>query len=206
MITLPPHTLTHLISQIFYAAGASDADAHQVADSLVASNLAGHDSHGVIRVPQYLAGITQGNIQPTAQPVIAHELGAITKVDAQHSFGQIAARFSMEITIAKAQEHGLAATTLLNANHIGRVGEWVLLAAEQNLIGLAFCNGGSPGGLVAPHGGVGRLLGTNPVAMAVPAANRPPLLLDYATSVVAEGKVRVARNAEKILPERVFEK
>ena len=201
MITLPPHTLTHLISQIFYAAGASDAAAHQVADSLVASNLAGHDSHGVIRVPQYLAGITQGNIQPTAQPVIAHELGAITKVDAQHSFGQIAARFSMEITIAKAQEHGLAATTLFNSNHVGRVGEWVLMAAEKNLIGMAFCNGGSPGGLVAPYGGVGRLLGTNPVAIAVPVAGRPPLLLDYATSVVAEGKVRVARNAEKTLPE-----
>ena len=201
MHTLSPKILTHLITQIFQAAGASETDAQQVAVSLVESNLAGHDSHGVIRVPQYLAGIEQGNVHPAAQPVITHELGAITKVDAQHSFGQVAAKFAVEVSIAKAQQHGLAATTLLNANHIGRVGEWVLMAAEQNLIGLAFCNGGTPGGLVAPYGGAGRLLGTNPVAIAVPVGNRPPLLLDYATSVVAEGKVRVARNAEKSLPE-----
>jgi LDH2 family malate/lactate/ureidoglycolate dehydrogenase len=201
MITLSPEKLITFISQIFYAAGASEADANQVATSLVGSNLAGHDSHGVIRVPQYLTSIAQDNIRPAAQPIIAHELGAITKVDAQHSFGQIAARFAIQCSIAKAQQHGLAATTLINSNHIGRVGEWVLLAAEQNLIGLAFCNGGTPGGLVAPYGGAGRLLGTNPVAIAVPVADRPPLLLDYATSIVAEGKVRVARNAEKMLPE-----
>ena len=201
MITLSPSTLTRLVSQIFDAVGTDQADAGQVATSLVGSNLAGHDSHGVIRVPQYLTSIGQGNIQPQAQPVIAHEMGAITRVDARHSFGQIAARFAMQISIAKAQQHGLAATTLINSNHVGRVGEWVLLAAEQNLIGLAFCNGGTPGGLVAPYGGAGRLLGTNPVAMAVPVAGRPPLLLDYATSIVAEGKVRVARNAEKSLPE-----
>jgi LDH2 family malate/lactate/ureidoglycolate dehydrogenase len=201
MITLFPETLTHLVSQIFEAAGANAADAQQVAISLVSSNLAGHDSHGVIRVPQYLASISQGHLQPAAQPSVAHEMGAITKVDAHHSFGQVAARFVMEISIVKAQQHGLAATTLINSNHIGRVGEWVLLAAEQNLIGLAFCNGGTPGGLVAPYGGAGRLLGTNPVAMAVPVAGRPPLLLDYATSIVAEGKVRVAQNAAKMLPE-----
>ncbi len=201
MITLLPDDLTHFVSQIFRAAGASAADADLVAASLVASNLAGHDSHGVIRVLQYLAGITQGNIQPAAQPIIVQELGAITKVDAQHSFGQIAAKFAMQLSITKAQQHGLATTTLLNANHIGRVGEWVLMAAEKNLIGLAFCNGGSPGGLVSPHGGVERLLGTNPIAIAAPAVNRPPLLLDYATSMVAEGKVRVARNEGKFLPE-----
>jgi uncharacterized oxidoreductase len=201
MITLYPETLIQLISQIFQAAGAGAADAQQVAISLVGSNLAGHDSHGVIRVPQYLAAISQGTLQPAARPDVAHEMGAITKVDARHSFGQVAARFAMQISIAKAQQHGLAATTLINCNHIGRVGEWVLLAAEQNLIGLAFCNGGTPGGLVAPYGGAGRLLGTNPVAVAVPVAGRPPLLLDYATSIVAEGKVRVARNAAKLLPE-----
>jgi LDH2 family malate/lactate/ureidoglycolate dehydrogenase len=193
--------LTQFIGHIFQAAGARSQDAQQVATSLVGGNLAGHDSHGVIRVMQYLTYIQNQQLNPTAQPIIKQEQGAITQVDAQHSFGQIAARFAMQVSIEKAQQHGLAATTLSNCNHIGRVGEWVLLAAEQNMVGIAFCNGGTPGGLVTPHGGAGRLLGTNPVAIAVPVADRPPILLDYATSVVAEGKVRVARNAGKSLPE-----
>ena len=131
-------------------------------------------------------------------------MGAITKVDAQHSFGQVAAKFAMEVSIDKAQTHGLAATALLNSNHVGRVGEWVAMAAEANMIGLAFCNGGSPGGLVAPHGGIERKLGTNPFAAAVPINGRSPFILDFATSVLAEGKVRVARNKGVELPDGII--
>src|SRR5262249_5012408 len=148
---------------------------------------AGHDSHGVVRASQYLQGITAGHLNPTAEPVVAHETAVVTMVDARRSFGQLGARFAIQTAITKAQEHGLAAAGLFNCGHVGRLGEWVELAANQSLIGIAFCNGGGPGGAVAPFGGTARAMGTNPFAAAVPVAGRPPVLVDFATSVVAEG-------------------
>jgi uncharacterized oxidoreductase len=138
---------------------------------------------------------------PAAEPVIVQETATITMIDAHYGFGQIAAHFAISKTIEKAQPQGLAATGLFNCNHVGRLGEWVELAAGQGAIGLAFCNGGRPGGLVAPYGGAGRLLGTNPMAAAVPIAGQPPFVMDFATSAVAEGKVRVARNKGQSIPE-----
>jgi uncharacterized oxidoreductase len=107
----------------------------------------------------------------------------------------------MRTSLAKARAHGLAATGLLNCNHVGRLGEWVQMAADAGMISLAFCNGGGARGAVAPFGGAARLLGTNPVAAAVPVAGQPPLVIDFATSAVAEGKLRVARNRGKSIPE-----
>jgi uncharacterized oxidoreductase len=107
----------------------------------------------------------------------------------------------MLVAMQKARTQGLAAVGVFNCNHIGRVGDWVQMAAEQGMIGLAFCNGGGPGGAVTPYGGRARLLGTNPIAAAVPVAGGPPVIADFATSVVAEGKLRVARNRGKSLPE-----
>mgnify|MGYP005849307627 CR=1 FL=1 len=193
--------LTNFVARILQAAGAPAAEAGQVAESLVQSNLVGHDSHGVVRVRQYLDTIAAGELKPAAKPLIAQETPTITMVDGRHGFGQLAARFAMEQTIAKAQLQGLAAAGLYNCNHIGRLGEWVQLAADQGMIGLAFCNGGRPGGLVTPYGGSGRMLGTNPIAAAVPIADHPPVIIDFSTSVVAEGKVRVARNKGQIVPE-----
>jgi uncharacterized oxidoreductase len=167
---------------------------------LVKSNLAGHDSHGVVRVRQYLDTIAAGDLDPTAEPVIAHETAAVSMVNAQYGYGQIAANYAMTIAIDKAKTYGLAATGLFNSNHVGRLGDWVQLAAERGLIGLAFCNGGRPGGLVAPYGGAGRLLGTNPVAAAIPVAGRPPVVIDFATSIAPEGKVRLALNKQEALP------
>ena len=192
--------LTDFVDRILQAAGASAAGASLVAESLVQSNLVGHDSHGVVRVRQYLDTIAAGELKPIAEPLIAQETPTITMVDARHGFGQLAARFAIDQTIRKAQAQGLAATGVFNCNHIGRLGEWVQLAADRGLIGLAFCNGGRPGGLVTPYGGSGRMLGTNPIAAAVPIADHPPVVIDFSTSVVAEGKVRVARNKGQALP------
>ncbi|MCA9964720.1 MAG: Ldh family oxidoreductase [Anaerolineales bacterium] len=209
MIHIDSEQLTNLVQAIFIAAEATEANAVRVAKSLVAANLTGHDSHGVIRTVQYVAAIEAGRIDPQATAVVAEEMGAISKVDARGGFGQVGAEFAMQVSIAKAQTHGVAATTLHNSDHIGRVGEWVAMAAEQNLIGLAFCNGAGPGGLVTPYGGMERKLGTNPFAAAVPMNGRSPngsspFILDFATSVLAEGKVRVARNAGKTLAEGVI--
>lgn len=200
MPLIQAETLADFVGRILQAAGATPDGADLVAASLVESNLVGHDSHGVVRIRQYLDTIAAGELIPTAEPAIVRETPTITMVDARHGFGQIAARFAIEQTNRKAEAQSLAATGLFNCNHIGRLGEWVELAANQGCIGLGFCNGGRPGGLVTPYGGSGRALGTNPIAAAVPLADRPPVVIDFSTSIVAEGKVRVARNKGQAIP------
>jgi LDH2 family malate/lactate/ureidoglycolate dehydrogenase len=200
-ITIAPVTLEEFVRRIFQAVGAKEAGARQVAESLVASELAGHASHGVVRVCRYLENIAAGELQPTAEPVIVHQTPTIALVDGKWGFGQLAARLAMEIAIDKAREQGLAAAGVVNCTHIGRLGEWVEMAAQQELIGLGFCNGGREGGSVAPYGAARRLLGTNPIAAAVPASGRPPVVIDFASSVVAEGKLKIARNRGGTVPE-----
>ncbi len=200
MQTIRSQTLSTYIQALFHAAGAPTPHAERVANSLVSANLAGHDSHGVIRTVQYLNNIKDGMLDPIIEPKIARQTGVVTMVDGQQSFGQVAAHYAMTISIEKAKTYGMATTGLFRSAHVGRLGEWVQLAADEGMIGLAFCNGGSRGGLVAPHGGRARRLGTNPLACAIPRADAPPIVIDFATSVVAEGKIRVARNSGKALP------
>jgi uncharacterized oxidoreductase len=201
MPLLQPEPLSDFASRIFVAAGAPADVATLVAESLVASDLVGHDSHGVVRVRQYLDTIRRGDLDPAARPETVHRHGAVLTVDAHRSFGQLAARWTVEQGLAAAHDHGLAAAGLVNCGHVGRLGEWVELAARDNFVGLAFCNGGGATGAVTPYGGAARLLGTNPIAAAIPVEDQPPIVLDFATSAVAEGKVRVARNRGKSIPE-----
>lgn len=201
MPTLPPAQLTALVARIFEAAGASQHNARVVAESLVLSDTVGHESHGVVRVRQYLNSIAAGEIAPAAEPTVARETAVMASVDACRTFGQVAARFAMGKAIEKAAAQGLAVAGIHHCNHVGRLGEWVHMAAATGMVGLAFCSLGKRGAAVAPHGGAGRLLGTNPIAAAVPVAGRPPLIVDFATSAVAEGKLRVARNRGLPIPE-----
>jgi uncharacterized oxidoreductase len=200
MPNIQSDTLTAFITRTFQTAGAPPDHAELVARTLVAANLTGHDSHGVIRTVQYLTAIQNGHIDPTADPSIVQARGAVTHMDGNGGFGQVGAQAAITQTIHKAKEHSLAATGLFHAGHVGRLGEWVQMAANEQLIGLGFCNGGTRGGLVAPHGGAERRLGTNPFSAAIPQDDGPPILIDFATSVIAEGKVRVARNQGKELP------
>ncbi len=200
MPTLRAAPLTAFVSQIFQAANTPPAHAAIVAASLVQSNLVGHDSHGVVRVMQYLTAMASGQVDPHATPAVIQETPVITLLDARQSFGQVAAHTAMHAAIDKARHSGMAASGLINCGHVGRLGEWVEMAAAEGMIGLAFCNGGGGRGIVAPFGGAGRILGTNPIAAAIPVANRPPVVLDFATSAVAEGKVRIARNSGKSVP------
>lgn len=200
MPLVTPAVLSDYVGRIFAAAGAPPPHAAAVAASLVASNLVGHDSHGVVRVPQYLASIARGETDPAAVPRIARERGVVAVVDAQRGFGQLAARFAIGEAVARARQHGIAAVTIERCSHAGRMGEWVEVAAAAGLIGLAFCNAGRPLGPVAPHGGAGRALGTNPVAAAIPHAGADPIVIDIATSTVAEGKLRIAFNQGQPVP------
>lgn len=200
MKTIPVSVLTDFVGRIFQAAGVSAHVSETVAASLVASNLAGHDSHGVVRTMQYLGAVERGETIGDATPAVTHETAVMATVDARRAFGQVAGSFAMQMAIDKARTAGIAAVALHNSSHVGRLGEWVEMAAAEGMIGLAFCNGGRSGGIVAPFGGAARRIGTNPLAAAVPLGDRPPFVLDFATSAVAEGKVRVARNSGKEIP------
>jgi LDH2 family malate/lactate/ureidoglycolate dehydrogenase len=196
------HTLLLGFSrEIFIAAGAPRDIAAHVARSLVDANLAGHDSHGVLRIPSYLHMIQQGALLPAERPLIAREGPTTALVHGRQGFGQLAATFAMDLAVTKALAIGLGGVAIHHCNHIGRVGEYVERAARQGCIGLAtYGMSGPDAGGAAPYGGAARCLGTNPYAIGVPAAGRPPVVVDFATTTIAEGKIRVARAKREPLP------
>jgi len=181
--------LTLLATRALAELGAPSGVADQVSRSLVLSNLVGHDSHGVIRLIQYSGWISDGQISPAAAAVVASRQRAAGVVDGRWGFGQSAAQLAVSIAIEMAREHSAAAVSICNCNHVGRLGEYVAALAEAGLMGLAFCNSGA---VVAPFGGTGRALGTNPFAWAAPGGPHGPLMLDFSTAGIAEGKLRVA--------------
>jgi hydroxycarboxylate dehydrogenase B len=194
MHTLAPDELRSLGRDIFVGAGVPAESARQVADSLVEANLAGHDSHGVIRIPSYVELVREGRVAATAQPELVRETASIGVVDGHWAFGQLTARISGAIGIAKAKGGGIAAVSALACNHIGRVGEWVEMAAADGLIGFATVSMyGRLGLAAAPHGGAERAMSTNPIAFGLPSATRGTVVADFATTTVAEGKLQVAR-------------
>ena len=189
--------LAQIGSRLLEAAGAPAETAQLVSTSLVEGNLTGHDSHGVIRLVQYIRGVERGQINPVAELEIVRETATTALIDAHWAFGQVAARRAMEIAIAKAKQHSLAAVGLRNSSHIGRLGEYALMPVEHGLIGFVTCNSSQ---LTAPYGGVDRVFGTNPFAYGFPRSGTP-FLMDFATSVTAEGKLRVAVSKGVPIPE-----
>ncbi|MDP9372691.1 MAG: Ldh family oxidoreductase, partial [Chloroflexota bacterium] len=197
----PPRSLERFARGVFAALGADRDTAAEVARHLVGANLAGHDSHGVIRVPHYVGLADAGELDPAARPVVARE-GVITAlIDARRGFGQVSTAFALDWAAGRARERGLAAAAVRGSNHIGRLGEYTERAAALGLIAIVTVGGAGPGiGGVVPHGGRDRFLSTNPWSIGVPAGDRPPLIFDAATSTIAEGKVRVARARGSPLP------
>ncbi len=186
--------------RIFMAAGVPETTAVEVVESLVLSNLVGVDSHGVVRIPQYIEAIKAGEIVPDAEPEIIRDSTVVTLMQGKWAFGQVVARRAMLLAISKAQLHGLGAISFTNVHHIGRLGEWAELAAGEGLIGLVMANGSRPGGLVAPFGARQAVTGTNPIAFAIPAGSYSALVGDFSTGAVAEGKVRIAFNKGERIP------
>lgn len=203
MPVIAAEPLRRLTTAIFQAAGATRENADRVAEALVESNLVGHDSHGVIRIPSYIQAIRQGHIQPAATPTILRETSTAALVSGNWTFGHVAAKFGTEVAVAKARAQGLAAVGIVQCNHIGRLGEYPTMAARQGVIALVTAGGSLASGVrgpAAPYGGRGRALGTNPIAVGVPGGDFPPLLLDFATTAVAGGKIMVARARRQPLP------
>jgi LDH2 family malate/lactate/ureidoglycolate dehydrogenase len=191
--------LERLSTQIFTSVGAPSDIAEHVARSLVMSNLMGHDSHGVLRIPSYLEAIDKGTCVPAARPTTGRETPTTAIVDGNWAFGQVTAHYAARVAIEKARSTQVAAVSVVRCNHIGRLGEYTEMAAREGM--LAFMAGGTfNAGPVAPFGGAGRVLGTNPIAFSLPGAEGEPLVADIATSVAAEGKLRVARAKHQPVP------
>jgi uncharacterized oxidoreductase len=191
--------LERVVADIVRAVGASTADAAIVAGSLVRSNLKGVDSHGVMRVPEYVRCVDEGRIVPTASARV-DQRGGVVRVDGGWCFGQVAALAGADAAVQAALTAGVAAATISRVHHVGRLGEYVEHCADRGLVGLAFCNTGPAGGRVAPFGGRTAALATNPIAYAVPREGTPPLVADFSTSAAAEGRVRLARDNGDSVP------
>jgi hydroxycarboxylate dehydrogenase B len=196
---VPVAVLEPFISDIFTSAGCERTESDRIAHHLLSANLTGHDSHGVIRTPRYILWLQEEKVRAGQSLTVVHETPTQAILDGNYGFGQTIGPLAVDYGIAKARAAGIAAIGLRNAGHIGRIGDWGERAAEAGLISIHFVNV-QAGELVAPYGGVDRRFSTNPICIGVP-TDRGPIILDFATSLVAEGKVLVASNGGKPVPQ-----
>ena len=178
---------------ILIAAGSTPSEANTVAGNLVLANLSGHDSHGVGMLPRYVDAVLEGGLKPNSSVRVVLDTGSLLTLDGQRGYGQIVGEQAMALGIARAQTHGSCIMTLGNAHHLGRIGHFAEMAVAQGLVSLHFVNVLSRP-VVAPFGGADGRYGTNPCCIGVPLKGREPFVLDFATSRVAQGKMRVAYN------------
>lgn len=201
MRTAPAKDLQRFAAGVFVAHGASAADAGTVADALVKASLLGHDSHGILRIGRYVDKILQHTLFPASQPSIHHERGAVAVVDGAFGFGQVAANHGTDLVLKLAATHGVAAVSLSRTNHIGRLGDYAEKISGAGFIALIFASGAGPGGSVAAYGGRERIFGTNPLAWGLPVpSDRGPLVADFSTSAIPEGKIGMAQSRGESLP------
>lgn len=194
MPRLDPPSLTDFATRIFIANEIPADVARQVAESLVLANLSGHDSHGVIRIIEYVEWTKRGWVNPLGQLSIVREQPCILILDGDYGFGQVIGRRAMELGITKAKADGACILSLKRSGHLGRIGEFMEMGAAAGLVCFAFTNTHGAGVLVAPHGGCQRRLSANPLGGGAPMPNGPPLVMDISTSTIAEGKIKVARS------------
>ncbi|MDP1646977.1 MAG: malate/lactate/ureidoglycolate dehydrogenase [Rubrivivax sp.] len=179
--------------------GSSEDEVQAVAGNLIDANLTGHDSHGIGMLPRYADAFLEGGLQPNAHVQAVIDTGALLRLDGQAGFGQVIGREAMALGIERARAHGSCIVALGNAHHLGRIGAWAEQAAAAGFVSLHFVNVVARA-IVAPYGGADARFGTNPFCAGVPLAGRPPVILDFATSMIAQGKTRVAHNKGEPVP------
>ena len=190
--------LTEAIEAIVAKGGSNKREAQMVAANLVEANLKGHDSHGVGMIPRYIDSLKEGGLTANQTPKIVLDTGPLLRMDGQQGYGQVIGHDATNIAIEHAQKHGICAAGLYNAHHIGRIGAWAEQCVAAGLVSLHFVNVISRP-IVAPWGGGNGRFGTNPICIAVPRKGAEPIVLDFATSRIAQGKTRVAHNMGKKL-------
>ena len=199
-----PHALQVMIARVFAGAGCGEEEAEVVADHLVEANLAGHDSHGVIRTPIYLQWMREGKVMADRTLDIIVDSGALLVADGQLGFGQWTGRKSVDLGVERCRQHGLAMVALRNCAHLGRIGTWAEMAAAAGLVSLHFVNTSGLGMFVVPFGGRDARLSVNPVCAGIPRPGADPIILDMAAATTAEGKLKVARNKGVPVPENTI--
>jgi LDH2 family malate/lactate/ureidoglycolate dehydrogenase len=190
--------IASLVTRIFLHCGMGDADAALLSDSLVEADLRGVHSHGVLRVPEYVDRLTLGGVNPRGRPSLASDNGACLVVDGGNSMGQIGATFAMQHVIARAQSTGIAAAGIHGSNHCGAMAYFAMQALPHDMIGLATTNALPT---MAPWGGTERVLGINPLGVAIPAGGERPIVYDASFAASAHGKIRLYRQRGLRLPD-----
>jgi uncharacterized oxidoreductase len=199
MPTLLAPDLQTFATNLLAAAGATEADAQRVAESLIDANLRGYESHGVMRIPYYVEQLNKGEVRPGVELTIVDESPSKVVADGNWGFGQVQAKRLTALLIDKAQACGVAVGTMKQASHVGRLGEYGEMCTAVGLVAILMVNTHGVARRVAPPGGTAPRLGTNPLAIAVPYGDEP-LVLDFSTSIIAEGKVRVKKIAGEACP------
>ena len=195
--------LRQAVEELFAAAGASHDTATLIAAHLVEANLRGHDSHGVGVVPMYLDSLQAGGMVLDQELKLVADLGGMTILDAGRGPGQVTGHQAMQLGIERAKAQGSAIIGLRNSHHLGRIGHWAEQCAAAGLVSIHFVNVVA-GAIVAPFGGTKARLGTNPFAAGFPRTGADPVIVDFATSRLAMGKVRVYRNQGRTLPDNAL--
>jgi hydroxycarboxylate dehydrogenase B len=201
-VTVQVDALTALIHEMVRLGGSEEEECRIVSEHLVGANLAGHDSHGIGIVATYINNLKRGLLVPNTPADCVHDDGPFLQFDGHKGYGQRVAEEVTEAAIARAQESGICVATLKNSHHIGRVGTYAEMVAAAGFVSIHFTNVTDHWAMVAPFGGAEARFGTNPVTMAMPTSNPDePIILDMATSVVAMGKIRVAHDSGKQVPD-----
>lgn len=185
------YTYTYLkefVTALFIKTGCSKSDATTVADVLLAAELRGIPSHGLLRIPDYLQLWEAGRINTLPKIKVTHETPSTAVVDGDKALGMVAAKKAMEIAISKANVAGTGWVAVKNSNHFGIAGYYAMMALPHDMTGIAVTNANP---LVAPTFSTSRFLGTNPIAVAIPAKSQPPFVADFATTPIARGKLDI---------------
>ena len=200
MPVLTPEYLHKVAYHIYRAKGVSHDEAEVVATHQIKANLVGHDSHGVIHIREYVERIDRGHIVPGAPFVVEKEAPCTAVINGNWGFGFVVTERAMRMAIEKAKTHGVAAITIHLQSHIGRLGDYPTMAVQEGMIAMITADSGAGPKAVAPFGGRGRRLGTNPICFGMPSDLEGTVLLDMATSAVAAGKISLARNRGEQVP------
>ena len=201
MPVFPHHYLHNVAFRILLAEDVPEREAEIVATHLVKSNLVGHDSHGIIRVPFYVELIHKGNIVPGSPFEVVKETPTTACIDGHWGFGFVVTEQAMRLAIEKARAHNVAAVTIIHQGHIGRLGAFPAMAAQEGMIGLITSAGGrGPFKKVLPFGGRATRFNTNPLSIAAPSDTEATIVLDMTTSAVAGGKITLAISRKEQVP------
>jgi len=186
------------VSELMRGFGSDAREIDLVAENLLQANLTGHDSHGIGMLPRYANAYLEGGLRPNAHVAVKHDGGTLLTLDGQAGFGQVIGHEAMQLGIERARRHGSCIVALANSHHLCRIGAWAEMAVAEELVSVHFVNVISRP-IVAPWGGRDARFGTNPFAVGIPVPGREPIVLDMATSIVAQGKTRVAYNKGEAL-------